>query len=96
MLLAIFGLGLDFILSALAPTLGWLFVGRILAGDLRGSWIIAIAFIADVTAPEDRAKAFGLMGAAFGVGFVIGPAIGGLLGSLARACPSGRRRRFRC
>ena len=59
MLLAIFGLGMDFILMALAPTLDWLFVGRIIAGVCGASWIIAIAFIADVTAPDDRAKAFG-------------------------------------
>ena len=87
LLLAIFGLGMDFILSALAPTLFWLFVGRIVAGICGASWIIASAFIADVTAPEDRARAFGLMGAAFGVGFVIGPAIGGLLGEFGPRVP---------
>jgi MFS transporter, DHA1 family, tetracycline resistance protein len=87
LLLAIFGLGLDFILMALAPTLAWLFAGRIIAGICGASWIIASAFIADATAPDDRARAFGLMGAAFGVGFVIGPAVGGLLGELGPRVP---------
>ena len=80
LLLAVFGLFVDYVFSAVAPTLAWLFVGRIIAGICGSSYVIANAFIADVTAPEDRARAFGLMGAAFGVGFVIGPAIGGLLG----------------
>lgn len=87
LLVAIAGLGVDFLLQALAPTLGWLFLGRILAGICGGSWIIANAFIADVTAPEDRAKVFGLMGAAFGLGFIIGPAVGGLLGTFGVRVP---------
>lgn len=87
MLLAVFGLGVDFLIQALAPTLGWLFVGRGLAGLCGASWVIANAFIADVTAPEDRARAFGRMGAAFGLGFVIGPAIGGILGEYGPRVP---------
>lgn len=87
LLLAIAGLGIDFLLHALAPTLAWLFVGRILAGFCGASWVIANALIADITAPEDRGRAFGLMGAAFGLGFVIGPAVGGLLGTFGPRVP---------
>jgi MFS transporter, DHA1 family, tetracycline resistance protein len=87
LLLSIFGLGADFLFSAVAPTLFWLFVGRVLAGVCGSSYVIANAYIADVTAPEDRAKAFGMVGAAFGVGFVLGPAIGGLLGELGPRVP---------
>ena len=87
LLLAVFGLCIDYILCALAPTLAWLFLGRVIAGICGSSYVIANAFIADVTAPQDRARAFGLMGAAFGVGFVIGPAIGGLLGEFGPRVP---------
>jgi DHA1 family tetracycline resistance protein-like MFS transporter len=87
MLLAILGLGLDFLLQALAPTLAWLFVGRILAGLCGASWVIANAYLADVTPPEERGKAYGIMGAAFGLGFVIGPAVGGLLGEFGPRVP---------
>lgn len=74
------GLGLDYILMALAPDIAWLFVGRIVSGICAASFSTATAYIADVTPPEKRAAAFGLIGAAFGVGFVAGPAVGGLLG----------------
>ena len=87
LLLAVFGLGIDYIFSALAPTLAWLFVGRAIAGLCGSSYVIANAYIADVTAPADRAKAFGLIGAAFGMGFIAGPAVGGLLGELGPRVP---------
>ena len=87
LLLAIFGLGVDYLFSALAPSIFWLFVGRVIAGVCGSSYVIANAYIADVTAPEDRARAFGMVGAAFGVGFVLGPAIGGLLGELGPRVP---------
>jgi MFS transporter, DHA1 family, tetracycline resistance protein len=87
LLFAVAGLGIDYIIMATAPTLEWLFFGRLLAGFCGGSYVVANAFIADITAPEDRAKAFGLMGAAFGLGFVIGPAIGGLLGTFGPRIP---------
>lgn len=87
LLLAIFGLFVDYLFSAWAPSVFWLFVGRAIAGLCGSSYVIANAYIADVTAPEDRARAFGLMGAAFGIGFVIGPAIGGMLGEFGPRVP---------
>lgn len=87
LLLAVFGLVVDYLLSAWAPTLFWLFVGRAFAGLSGSSYVIASAYIADVTPPEGRARAYGLMGAAFGVGFVLGPAIGGLLGEYGARVP---------
>jgi DHA1 family tetracycline resistance protein-like MFS transporter len=80
-LLSNVGLGLDYIVMALAPSVGWLFVGRILSGISSASITTANAYISDVTPVEKRARAFGLMGAAFGVGFVLGPALGGWLGA---------------
>ena len=80
-LLSCLGLGLDYILMALAPTLAWLFVGRILSGVTSASFSTAGAYIADVTPVEKRAAGFGIIGAAFGLGFVLGPAVGGLLGA---------------
>lgn len=75
------GLGLDYILMALAPSLLWLFVGRVISGMTAASFSVANAYIADVTPPELRAARYGMIGAAFGAGFIIGPALGGLLGS---------------
>jgi MFS transporter, DHA1 family, tetracycline resistance protein len=87
LLLAVAGLALDYMIHALAPNLTWLFIGRTIAGLCGASYVIANAYIADVTAPDERAKAFGMIGAAFGLGFVIGPAIGGLLGSFGPRVP---------
>ena len=87
LLLAIGGLALDYVLSALAPTIWLLFVGRIIAGLCGSSYIVANAFLTDITAPQDRARAFGLIGAAFGMGFVFGPALGGLLGEFGPRMP---------
>jgi DHA1 family tetracycline resistance protein-like MFS transporter len=80
-LLSNFGLGLDYIVMALAPTVGWLFLGRILSGITSASIPTANAYISDVTPVERRARAFGVLGAAFGVGFILGPALGGWLGT---------------
>jgi len=80
-LMSCFGLGMDFILMALARSLPWLLIARVFSGMFSASLTAANAYIADVTAPEKRAQAFGLLGAAFGVGFIVGPIIGGLLGS---------------
>ena len=81
MLFAITGLGLDFLLMALSPSLGWLLLARIIGGGTAANFSVANAYIADITPPETRGKAMGLIGAAFGIGFIVGPAIGGLLGA---------------
>ena len=82
-----FGLGLDYVLMALAPTLGWLFVGRIISGMAGATWTTAAAYIADVSKPEERAAAFGRIGAAWGLGFILGPALGGVLGGINPRLP---------
>jgi MFS transporter, DHA1 family, tetracycline resistance protein len=87
LLISIFGLGVDYLFMALAPTLGWLFVGRVINGITAASFSTANAYVADVTAPQERAKAFGMLGAAFGVGFLVGPAIGGVLGNINLRLP---------
>ena len=86
-LLSLFAFGLDYILLALAPTITWLFIGRIIAGISGASITTASAYIADVSTPENRAKNFGMIGAAFGLGFIIGPVIGGLLGQFGSRVP---------
>jgi DHA1 family tetracycline resistance protein-like MFS transporter len=87
LLISMLGLGLDYILMALAPTLVWLFVGRVISGITSASFSTAYAYLSDVIPPEKRARSFGLVGAAFGVGFVLGPAIGGLLGGVDPRLP---------
>ena len=82
-LLSNLGLGLDYIVMALAPTLGWLFLGRVISGITTSSIPTAMAYIADVTPKEKRAGAFGMIGVAFGIGFTFGPAIGGLAGDFS-------------
>jgi DHA1 family tetracycline resistance protein-like MFS transporter len=86
-LLSNFGLACDYVLMALAPSVGWLFAGRVISGITAASVPTASAYIADVTPPEKRAGAFGMLGAAFGLGFVLGPALGGLLGSVDPRLP---------
>jgi DHA1 family tetracycline resistance protein-like MFS transporter len=80
-------LGLDYLITGLAPTIWWLFIGRILSGIAGASYTTANAFIADVSPPDKRAANFGLTGAAFGIGFVVGPALGGLLGQYGLRLP---------
>ena len=86
-LLSNLGLGLDYILMALAPTLGWLFVGRLISGVTSASVVTAFAYVADVTSPDRRARSFGIMGAAFGIGFIVGPALGGVLAAVSPRLP---------
>src|SRR5580692_5846002 len=81
------GLGLDFILMALAPNIWWLLLGRVISGICAASFSTAGAYISDVTPPEKRAASFGLIGAAFGIGFVLGPALGGILGAVSPRLP---------
>ncbi len=86
-LLSNFGLALDYVLMALAPSLLWLFVGRLISGVTSASISTSFAYIADITPPEKRAAVFGKIGAAFGAGFILGPALGGLLGDVDPRLP---------
>jgi len=87
LLLSLLGFGIDYIILALAPTYGWLFVGRVIAGITGASFTTATAYIADISTDETRAKNFGMIGAAFGLGFVLGPALGGLLATWGIRAP---------
>ncbi len=87
LLFSTLGLGLDYVLMAVAPNLVWLFIGRIVSGITAATFSTANAYIADVTPPEQRAGAFGLIGAAFGIGFVLGPALGGFAGDFDPRLP---------
>jgi DHA1 family tetracycline resistance protein-like MFS transporter len=86
-LIATAGSAIDYVIMALAPTLGWFFLARIIAGGTAGVLSTANAYIADITPPEKRAQSFGLLGAAFGIGFVIGPVLGGVLGNIDLRLP---------
>lgn len=84
---SLLGAGLDYLMMAFAPTWKWLFIGRIISGITGANISAANAYIADISAPEDRAKNFGMIGACFGVGFILGPALGGLLGGYGLRVP---------
>jgi len=86
-LISLLGLGLDYLLMAVAPNITLLFIGRILSGIMGASFTVATAYIADVSTPEKRAQNFGMLGAAFGLGFILGPVIGGLLGNMGERIP---------
>ena len=87
LLLSLLGFGLDYLVLAVAPTIGWLFLARIIAGVFGASFTTGAAYIADVSSAEKRAQNFGLLGAAFGLGFIIGPVAGGLLGEIGPRVP---------
>jgi len=87
LLISLFGFGIDYLFLSFAPTLSWLFIGRVIAGLTGASFTTATAYIADISTNENRAKNFGMVGAAFGVGFMIGPFIGGQLGIFGPRVP---------
>ena len=87
LLLSLLGLGIDYIFLAMAPSIAWLFIGRIIAGFAGASFTTATAYIADISTEQNRAQNFGMVGAAFGVGFILGPVIGGLLGEFGVRVP---------
>ncbi len=87
LLASLFGLGVDFLIQGFAPNIGWLFVGRVVAGIMGASFTTAHAYIADISTPENRARNFGLAGGMFGLGFIFGPALGGVLGEYSLRLP---------
>lgn len=87
LLFSLLGFGIDYLFLSFAPTIGWLFVGRVIAGITGASFTTASAYIADISTNENRAQNFGMIGAAFGLGFILGPLIGGLLGELGPRVP---------
>ncbi len=87
LLASLFGFGVDYLFLAFAPSLAWLYVGRVVAGIMGASFTTGAAYIADISTPEKRAQNFGLLGAAFGLGFIIGPVLGGLLGQFGSRVP---------
>ncbi|MCP9292697.1 TCR/Tet family MFS transporter [Gracilimonas sediminicola] len=87
LLFSLLGFGLDYILLGFAPTIVWLFIGRFLSGITGASYTTASAYIADISPPERRSQDFGLIGAAFGLGFIIGPSVGGILGEYGARIP---------
>lgn len=87
LLISVLGMGLDYVFMYFAPSLFWLILGRAISGMFGASYTTAAAYIADISAPEKRAQNFGMIGAAFGVGFIIGPAIGGLLSDFGTRAP---------
>lgn len=87
LLVSLFGFGLDYLLMSWAPSIEWLFLGRVIAGLTGASFTTASAYIADISTNENRAQNFGMIGAAFGMGFILGPIIGGLLGTFGPRVP---------
>ena len=89
---SLFGFGVDYLVQGFAPTIGWLFLGRAIAGVMGASVTTANAYIADVSTPETRARNYGFVGVAFGLGFIFGPALGGCWAASTCACRSSSRR----
>jgi len=87
LLASLFGFGVDYLITAFAPTVGWLFLGRAVAGTMGASFTTGSAYISDVSTPENRAQNFGLIGVAFGLGFIFGPVIGGFIASYGLRMP---------